>query len=405
MSAKEIPFGKIIKDQIYLNAWGEEADRVIGTVKGDDEEASIAYFQQRFEELRDKVKEVKEEIAQSTNKGSFLMKLVHLRESLKTHEGLGDYQALNEQLLQEEAALNDLIEKNRNRNTEIKQELLAELKAAVQKINWKEATLEINALKDRWIKTGNADDASHEALENEFWDTQSAFFEKKQQFYEDKKLLSEKRKKAYEAIVQQAEKLTQLEGAAKFDKIKELRNEWSEVGHIRKEDYDPLFNRFKEKISLAKKASSQPTIDISQTIAQLIEAIEGKKFIPYKEINAIRESLKKVRSSEASVRQQKKEAFGLLQLLLERDFLDKLASKRFKDFRSMERAKKRQIRIGILHELIDRDQADLKKYQENSANFSFSGGKGAHLIDKKLEQQKGKIATKEKLLKLLKEES
>ena len=80
----------------------------------------------------------------------------------------------------------------------------------------------------------------------------------------------------------------------------------------------------------------------------------------------------------------------------------------FRDFSTYRRQRYRKscdiTRIGILEELISRDQTDLEKYQENSANFSSSGNGGLGVIEKKLAQQEAKIKTKTQLLQLMKEE-
>jgi hypothetical protein len=43
VSAKEIPFGKILENKIILNGWGAYPDREIGVVR-EDEETSVKYL-------------------------------------------------------------------------------------------------------------------------------------------------------------------------------------------------------------------------------------------------------------------------------------------------------------------------------------------------------------------------
>ena len=131
MSEKEIPFGNIKDDKIFLNAWGEHPERQIGEVR-EDEESSIAYFVEKYEELVKKINDLEKEIEESVNKGSFLMKLKHLKSQLSEHDGLGDYIVLEERLTKQEALLEDIIQKNRERNSEIKKSLLEEIRAAAE---------------------------------------------------------------------------------------------------------------------------------------------------------------------------------------------------------------------------------------------------------------------------------
>lgn len=400
--SEEIPFGKIKEGKIILNAWGDLPDRQIGEIKDEDVNASTNYFVQRFEELEKKISNLEKEIEESQNKGSFLMKLIHLKEQLDTHDGLGDYQDLLERLERQESLLKDFIEKNREKNSEIKKALLAEVKAAADKINWKEATVEIHDIKERWIKTGNAKEEDQKILDEEFWGVLEQFFEKKKQFYEDKKLLGEKRKRDYEALIAKAGALENLHGKERFDTVKSLKEEWKAIGNIPKEEYTELLHAFNKKLKGNKKPPIR--LNLKEVLTELDEVIAGKRPYSYKAIESYKKTLQFFRPQEKGDRDAKKEAFRKIQLLTERDFLDKLAMKRFKNFRELEKPKKKSIRIGILEELIGRDKADLAKYQENSTKFSSHGGSMIDIVEKKLAQQKNKIATKEALLSMLKEE-
>tara|TARA_Y100000310_G_scaffold333403_2_gene410888 strand:+ start:2012 stop:3232 length:1221 start_codon:yes stop_codon:yes gene_type:complete len=405
VSEKEIPFGKIKDGKIFLNAWGEYPEREIGEVR-EDEESSVKYFEERFEELVKKIDDLEKEIQESQNKGSFLMKLKHLKTQLSEHDGLGDYSILEERLTKQEAHLEDIIQKNRERNSEIKKSLLEEIKAAADKINWKEATLEIHEIKARWIKTGNPKEEEQEQLEEDFWGVIEAFFEKKKEFYEDKKRLGDLRKKEYEDIIERTKTLENLHGKARFDKVAELKQAWKDVGNIPKEEYTELLKTFNYKLKPKRPrvSSFTPSIDIEEIIKNLNEFIDGSEVYNFKKLDEIKNTLKNFRPNDFNGKNAKREAFTKVQLLMERDFIDKIANKRFKNFRELEKAKKRQIRIGILEELISRDQTDLEKYQENSANFSSSGNGGLGFIEKKLAQQEAKIKTKTQLLQLMKEE-
>lgn len=403
MSAKEIPFGKILENKIILNGWGAYPDREIGEVR-EDEETSVKYFEERFTELEAKITALETEIESSENKGSFLMKLIHLKELLGTHDGLGDYQSLLDRLTAQEAYLEETIEKNRVRNTQIKQALVEELRVSVEKINWKEATQEIHDIKARWIKTGNPKEELQEELDTAFWGLIDQFFDKKKEFYEDKKRLGEKRKRDYQNVIAKADQLENLHGKERFDFIQTLKDEWREIGNIQKEDYSPLLRAFNNKLKPGPRPSQSQSFDIHELNKTLQRFTNGEQPYGFKQLEELKTQLKSYRPSDPEGKNLRRNAFQSIQLLLERDFIDKLAHKRFKNFKELEKSKKRQIRIGILEELINRDKADLDKYQENSANFSSSFGGTMDLIEKKLSQQKGKIQVKETLLQLLKRE-
>lgn len=405
MSEKEIAFGKIQDDKIILNAWGDQPERTVGEVKNDDEEGSVDYFTKKFAELEQKINALEKEIDESQNKGSFLMKLIHLKDLLHTHDGLGDYLQLRKRLENQEILLKELIEKNRERNSDIKNSLLQEVTAAAANINWREATEEIHDIKSRWIKTGNAREEENETLDREFWSILEKFFDKKKQFYEDKKLLGEKRKRDYEALVSKAAGLENMHGKERFDLVKLLKEEWKEIGNIPREEYVPLLKMFNAKLKGSQKSPRPPSLNLDEVNQQLDEYLQENKPVNSRQIENYKRSLKFYRPTDHTEKAKRKSAFGKIQLLQEQEFVDQLALKRFKNFEELERVKKRSIRVGILEELIHRDQTDLEKYQENSSHFSGTSGGMIDLIEKKLIRQQNKIATKKELLERIRTES
>ena len=167
-----------------------------------------------------------------------------------------------------------LLRKNRERNTEIKSALIEEARTIAEIINWKEGTEKVNDLKARWIKTGNAEEAKNEELEQQFWSIVENFFEQKKNFYEDKQKLMDLRRKQYENLVLEAEKTSELYGRDKTQKIKELRETWKGVGGVPNDVFKPLVEKF--------NAHLRPTYDKKQSdyteILKSLEDIKKRKF-------------------------------------------------------------------------------------------------------------------------------
>ncbi|WP_370089138.1 DUF349 domain-containing protein [Ekhidna sp.] len=391
MDIIQVPFGFIKDGKVFQSGWGENPDREIGEVRDGDTEKSAHFFQERFSDLEKKIKEVTEKIDATENKGSFLMKLVHLREHLPQHDGLGDYQALHDQISKYESLVRDIIQKNRVRNSEIKGALIEEAKQIVEIINWKEATEKVNDIKSRWIKTGSAEEDKNEALEEDFWGIIKGFFDRKKQFFEDKQKLTEHRKRQYEELVAEAKKLADIHGKERFEKVKELKEKWQEIGGIPAEFYKPLNNEFNQQL---KGKRFVPPADYSETLAKL-EAMKARKE-PYnkEEVDKTKKRLFQDKSRNAD----KHKCLELIQLLNEREFVIKLSNKRFPDFAKLDAEKKNSIRKGIINDLISRDRDDLKIYEENSANFSSNDGKMNKMVENKIRSQKRKIEVKSKLL-------
>ncbi len=391
MDSIQVPFGFIKDSKVFQNGWADNPEREIGEVRDDNVEKSTEFFQERFSDLEKKINEVTEKIDSTENKGSFLMKLVHLREHLPQHDGLGDYQALHDQIVKYESLVRDIIQKNRVRNTEIKNALLAEVKEAVEVINWKEATELINDVKTRWIKTGSAEEDQNEELEEAFWKIVQDFFDRKKQFFEDKIKLTDHRKRQYQELIEEAKKLADIHGKERFTKVKELKEKWKEIGGIPAEFYQPLNNEFNQ---LLKGKRYEPPKDYSALLAKLDAIKNGKEPYNQEELGKTKKELFRDRAKNPD----KFKCLELIQLINEKEFITKLANKRFPDFEKLEAEKKKSIKIGIIKDLISRDEEDLKTYEENSTNFTSSDGKMNKLVESKIKGQKRKIDIKSKLL-------
>ncbi|MEM7298242.1 MAG: DUF349 domain-containing protein, partial [Bacteroidota bacterium] len=274
MEITEVPFGFIKGGKIFRSSWSDHPDREIGEVREEDDQKSIQFFEDRFNDLLKKVNEVIEKIESTENKGSFLMKLVHLKEQLPVHDGLGDYAAILEKLDKYENLVRDIIQKNRARNTEIKTALIEEARQVEDVVNWKEATDMIHDLKSRWIKTGSANEDKNDELEENFWKIVTEFFEKKKNFYEDKQKLTEHRKNQYENLVKEAEKVKELHGKQKFDLIKLLKEQWKEIGGVPAEIYKPLFDEFHKNLKDSKRPFVSK-IDYTSILQKLEEVKDG----------------------------------------------------------------------------------------------------------------------------------
>ena len=391
MEIIEIPFGYIKAGKIYQSAWEDHPDREIGEVRDNDNEKSTQFFQERFADLKNKIKEVTDKIDSTENKGSFLMKLVHLKESLPKHDGLGDYLTLQETLQKYESLVRDIIQKNRSRNTEIKTALIEEVKEIVEIINWKEATDKINDIKGRWIKTGSAEEDKNESLEETFWGVIQSFYDRKKQFYEDKQKLTEHRKRQYEELINAAKALKELHGKERFNKVKELKEQWKEIGGVPAEIYQPLFQSFNQELKGKKFA---PQSNHENILKELQQVKKGELLFDKEKLDKLKKSL----LSDKRRSPDKHKCLELIQLLMEREFVKSISQKRFPDFAKLDSDRKKTIRLGIIKDLISRDKDDLKIYEENSINFSSADGKMNKMVENKIRSQKRKIEVKSKLL-------
>ncbi|WP_338764920.1 DUF349 domain-containing protein [Bernardetia sp. ABR2-2B] len=244
------PFGYIKDDNVYLKGYNDKADRKIGVVK-ESPEASIAYFEDRYQKLLEKVEEVANDIEESQNKGSYLMKLIHIRESLETYNAIGDYTAVEKRILELEQGIEDYISENRVKNTEIKTALLAEAQELKDSDDWEEVSEYLKDLKMRWIRTGSVGEEDEEMSE-EFDRCLDVFFERRKAFFDNERIVNDERILKYKRISNKVRKLNYHK-----EKTPEIRQEvidlqkaWKEVGVIPKWKYLKLYRNYKREIDI-----------------------------------------------------------------------------------------------------------------------------------------------------------
>jgi len=398
LSDLDIPYGFIKGSDLFLSAWGGHKDRRIGEIKEDGPQAAVDYFKKKFEDFAGKIKTLTDTIDAAENKGSYLMKLLHLKEQLGVHEGLGDYAGLEQILAKYEEQLSAIIIKNRERNTEIKVALLAEMKEAVKIINWNEATDKVQDVKGRWLKTGNAKDEVNEQMEADFWEMVQQFFDRKKAFFDDKRKLAEVRKKKYEMLLAEADALNQMHGKQRFDKVKELKAAWDKVGNIPAKEYKILTYQFN---NLLKGRKEPPAPNFERIQEELDKMYDRRIAIDKDLLQQFRKSLGSFKPREPEVKEKRHQAMQLVNLIWERDFLEGLASKKSKGFHLLEESAKAGIMKKLLQEFIRRDKDDLVQYEENSMKFAGKDIRTQRMLERKLGQQRNKIEVKEKLLKIL----
>jgi polyhydroxyalkanoate synthesis regulator phasin len=239
-------YGFIRDGRVYLRGFLGFPDRQIGEVK-QSVEASVAYFRDRFETAKQKVEELYRLVEEAQNKGSYLMKLLHLRQYLIEFDGLGDYPALLAKLDELETELRKTIVVNRARNLEIKQALLQEAEALADSIDWKETTEKLKELKNKWIKTGSVDKEHEEDIENKFDSVVNGFFDRRKAYFEEKNKITKYRVNRYEELPGRLCNLKTLPNGRQLpENLKKLQEQWKKVGKIPKTQAGTFWEDFKK---------------------------------------------------------------------------------------------------------------------------------------------------------------
>lgn len=409
------PYGYIKNTKVYLRGFLGQADREIGEVK-EDEASTLKYFEARFEQLKGKVEKLKNDIQENQNKGSFLMKLIHLRESLFESDALGDFVPLIEELNQQEAFLNEIIQSNRSKNLEVKNALIEEAESMKDNTDWKETTEFFKELKLRWIKTGPVEKELHEEIETRFNDAVQTFFENRRHFFEGMALQAEENIKIYESLVLQAREAHDLpDSKMAFDISKKIQKQWKEAGKVPAEKRQPLWDEFSKlnnRIFSRYKRTLNPgpqmhPRELMKKIETLTEDIKRLVNVPtsYEVINkakAIQEEWRKLpprKPKEATLTARSFQFFT--DIVFEKAFLEKLIHGKYPDFNEMPVSEQIQLKTDLLKDLLHRDQSELDTMQNNTDNFRVQTEDFEIMMKKKLSGLKRKVDVKNYILKQL----
>nr|WKN36421.1 DUF349 domain-containing protein [Tunicatimonas sp. TK19036] len=245
MDQATTPYGFIQDGKIYRNAFLEYPEREIGEVR-ESEASTIKYFEDRFEMARNKVAQLEQSVNDSENKGSYLMKLIHMRESLAKFDALGDYPSLYDRLNAIEDELRVIITQNRIKNLEIKRALIAEAEPHEFSSDWEEATDQLKEIKGKWIKTGAVADEYHEEIEVRFNEILDNFFQRRKKFFDERKQMVYDRVRRYMDINNELYRLQRAPDRQQaLERAKELQAEWREVGKIPGHKYIKLIRNHK----------------------------------------------------------------------------------------------------------------------------------------------------------------
>ncbi len=411
----EHPYGYIKDTKVYLRKFLNQPDRVIGEVK-EDEASTIKYFEDRFTTLKEKIGQLKKDIEENQNKGSFLMKLIHLKDSLLEYDALGDFLPLIEDLEQLQVFLEDIIKKNREKNLEIKRGLIIEAEALKNSTEWKETAEEFKNLKMRWIKTGPVEKEFEEEMEEPFNEAIDSFFENRKNFFEDMAVQAEVNVKIYERLVIEARGAFDNPDAKRaFEISKRIQKEWKAAGRVPAEKRQPLWDEFSKLNNrifsrFRRTMETGPQMKPWELMKKMESMTEEMKKLAYAETNPDGvSSAKRLQAEWKKLPQRKPKEANLImrsftffsEIVFEKLFLERLALSKYEDFHQKDRPEQKKIKSAILRDLIHRDESELATVKDNAENFRTNEEDFEVMMRRKIGTFKRKIDVKTFLLKEL----
>ena len=411
----EIPFGHVKAGKLYRSAFGEIKELELAEVTAETESEKVKKFSDAFFKLEQKLKSIEEKIDSSGNKASFLSGLQNLKSSIFDHPGLGDYQGLLDRIDRYEALLEDYINKNRQKNTEIKRALLIELDAILGNVDIEEAFEQIKDLKQRWLKTGSAEKEHSGDIENKYEEGISQFFEKRKSHLEAKNLLKSARTKDYQNIIDQISGfLKKKEFGKTFEKVKKLQQEWKETGRISETEFKKLNDQYwkvtQEYFEESKKFQAErkkhrnkgekESVEQREAILRQLDelsnvVIENRQ----KDFDTLRKSWREAGNVSKKKFSEFQERFiELADEIREQQFLFSMTQKKVREFGKKNESEKLNSLIQTLRNFLRRDQDELKSFSENMDKMHINKGSFVDMLEKKLKDQEIKVAIKKKIL-------
>ena len=248
LAAQARQYGEARNGKVYRKAFAQFPEREIGVVK-DTDEAALAYFARRFELLAQKVAELEADMSSAENKGSYLNKILHLRDTLPEANALGDFLPLLDSLQAMEESLRSSITENRKRNLEHKLAMVEEMEGLVDETDFKSLSTRLREIRLNWIKTGPVPNEDADALNERYDKINAHFYEQRRQYIELRAVQIEERTAQYNAILAKQLELkspeAQLHPGQIMKTLNVLSQEWKDVGNIPKEQYEELKAKFK----------------------------------------------------------------------------------------------------------------------------------------------------------------
>ncbi|MEH0158071.1 DUF349 domain-containing protein [Limibacter armeniacum] len=413
-------YGYIKDGKVYLRGYYHFKDREIGVVRESDEE-SLKYFVNRFDMVTKKVMDVKEAVAKAENKGSYLMKLIHMRTYLAQYNGLGDFTQLFEVINVLEDEINEYIEKNREKNYNIKKALLKEAEEWKGSTDWKKASFKFKELKMNWIKTGSAHKEIEPTLSERFNKALEEFYERRTFFYKEQARILKIRLTKYTSLLNQIRRINRIGGGAEFSQeVKDIQKEWRDVGKVPrnkfmkisgdfKRETTKFFNSLKQNTRFTPPARRKSGVEVKKELLETAE-IYLSNGAPYNIAN-----IKQLQNSWKSLGKQPSQEDKELNLrfriicneIFESHFLERTAKNLHPDLYSKSDFEQLKIKLDLLRDSINQDEQELDEFNmKYGSSLAASGGKNPE--DFALYQERNnfvnKLKTKQRILKKLEDQ-
>ncbi len=402
------PFGYVKEDKVFLKGYLNFKDRAIGVVR-ESEEKSMEYFVKRFQLVISKVNTLVRLVNEEENKGSFLMKLIHLRIYLTKFNALGDFILLLEQIDVLEEKIRKSIAENRIKNLNIKQAIVAEAESWQASEDWKNTTDKFKELRIKWIKTGNAPEESENQLSERFRQACTLFFDRRKDYFLKLKEMLDKHVEQRENIITELTEINAKENKAEYiDRVKTLQRTWKNIGVTPKIKLYRLGKKFSTLIRIFFSTLAQNSSETDKLTTKKNYCSQAEKLLangtPYDlyGVRSMQTEWKKIGKLSLPEDRELNVKFRMIcNEIFESYFLQREIIDAEPDFDKKSRVDQLNIKINITKKSIEQDRYELEAFEIKYAdilteNIKESKNKEIHL---KRNNYLNKLKTKERILK------
>lgn len=395
----------IKEGKVFRIGFRDFPDKQVGEVRT-DAPAAFSYFESRFELIEKKVAAIEREVEQAENKGSYLMRLLHLKENLTEFDGIGDFESLYARLERLEEELKALIAANRISNLKIKQAIVEEAETYAGSTNWKEDTDKMKDLKSRWIKTGNVDPPYEDDLNRRFSAVVDVFFAQKQAHYRIKYQQAQSKLPQLREILYKAKKTISLPPDEARKTLKLLQQEWRNVGKVPGPPAQALNKEFQRVCNRAFRQRERTEVDVTTVLrerGQMVEEMEAiaRLHAPtatnMSKVAALQRKWKQIPFiTDEKNKMLTRSFYNAGNLAMEKYAIIGKAKERFPLLDDMSQEEQLRVKIDITKEVLAQDEKELESLQKSTGKTIVSGTD--KVSDPRISKQSRKVFAKKRLL-------
>lgn len=182
-----------------------------------------------------------------------------------------------------------LLKQETNNNLRLKREMCEKAESLKDSEDWKETTDILIALQKDWKKVGPVPRKYSDSLWNKFREACDAFFNRKSEFFSAKDSQYVDNLKAKEELITELENYTPTDVKEAFDKLKEFRKRWNDIGFVPIKEKDKIQKRFFAELD--KKYKDLKVSDAERKVMRIKDKIESSGNRPDRAIRNEREKL------------------------------------------------------------------------------------------------------------------